>query len=102
MKHLILISFLFIVGCATSRIKDVQVVEKYKYVIVQPDQSLLQKQSPIAQLDINNSTDQQISKWIVDLYDRTTKYDVQIDAINKYLKDVIDNLKIPKEDVIIK
>lgn len=97
----------FLVGCNhIPQVPETSVVTKYKYVVVTVPQDLLTVPPQITPIDAKTATDKDAAKWMLDSEARYLEIEKRLKSVKTYLdnkmKELQDDLKIPKEDVIVK
>jgi PBP1b-binding outer membrane lipoprotein LpoB len=97
----------FLVGCNhMPQVPEASVVTKYKYVVVTVPQDLLTIPSQVSPIDPKTATDKDAAKWMLDSEARYIEIEKRLKSVKAYLdnklKELQIDLKIPKEDVIVK
>lgn len=114
MKNLYLVALvLALVGCSAHNPQQPPLPEKiaikYKYVLVTVDEKFLEIPESVPNIDVTpggTATDKDAAKWILDKEERAQNIETKLKAIKTNqdlkLKEIQTDMKIPKEDLIIK
>lgn len=82
------------------------VVVKHKYIFVTVGEEFLEIPPKVPNLDLTTATDKDAANWILDKEERTKNLETKLKSIKtnqqKKLDEIKNDMKIPKEDVIIK
>ena len=104
MKSLILVFMCFLLsGCVTmSPCIEQPVVTKYKYIVIDIPDNMTSIPEKVKDIDVNNSTDLDASKWLIESEQRSSKMELQLISIKQYIANRIKLMKIPEEDIVKK
>lgn len=111
MKKLLLtlIASFALTGCwVTNPVKPLPptVAIKYKYIFVTVADEFLEIPAKVPNLDTTKATDKEAAQWILDKEERTRNLETKLKTIKSNqdtkLNEIKTDMKIPKEDVIVK
>lgn len=103
-----LIAAALMTGCAfdSKVLIPERIVTKYKYVVTTVPDEFLEVPAQVPNLDTKTATDADAAKWILDKEERSQNMETKLRSIKdnqgKKLQDLKTDLKIPKEDIIVK
>lgn len=103
----LLLSSVMLTGCfETIPEQPENVVVKYKYIVNTIPGDFLEVPAKVPNLDTTTATDKDAAKWLLDKEDRALNLETKLKSIKTHqdnkLKEIETEMKIPKEDIIVK
>ena len=87
-----------LVGCATA--PPPQTVTKYKYVIVQIPDKMLELPPPVPDIDTSTATDKDAAEWLLSKEERVRILEKMLSAIKALQDNRLKTLNVPPEDIV--